>query len=136
PRRRRLESHAGAGRQAGRRQRHDAGVSLLAPAAIRGVESAARLNPMTTGGVFKMSQTMHGPRFRRALAAVAAAACGVIIFSGTAGAAAFSAQLTHRGLVTHQSGTAGGHAAPTPLPPPGGPRVFSQNTAGAPAPAE
>jgi len=52
------------------------------------------------------SQTMHGSRFRGTLAAVAAVAC-VAILSGTASATPFSAQLTHRGLVTDQSGTAG-----------------------------
>ena len=41
PRRRRLEPDAGAGRQARRRQRHDARLSLLAPAGLRRAEPAA-----------------------------------------------------------------------------------------------
>ena len=41
PRRRRLESDAGAGRQAGCGQRHDAGLSLLAPKGLRRTQSAA-----------------------------------------------------------------------------------------------
>jgi len=76
-----------------------------------------------------MSQTMHGPRFRRALAAVAAAACNVIILSGTASAAPFSAQLTHRGLVTHQSSTAGA-LVPTGLFRPAGEPMFLYKSGG------
>ena len=53
------------------------------------------------------SQKRHCPRFRGTLAAVAAVACGIAIFPGTASAAPFSAQLTHRGFVTDQSGSAG-----------------------------
>ncbi len=53
------------------------------------------------------SRKTHGPRLRRLLGAGTMVACGAALLAGTASAAPFSAELTHRGLVTTQGATAG-----------------------------